>query len=485
MSSLIKSLVSILSGRLSQIIIGLVFTPLLVRIISQEQYGKYASILAGISVLMLLTKGGIFDASRKAVAEYSGEESDEILPIFCSIFLSLTYGIVSTVVVFISLQFDIVPDRYQPLLWILSPAILFENLHNAARGVLYGLKDEHIAEVLHVSRRLIFAATGLVFAFVGYGLLGVFFGYTLSFILTGTAGVMVLIQRGIELPPITKELLERGKDIATFGGYQVIGGLGAVLLYKTDILLVEHFKGSSATALYNSAIVPAEMIWFVPAVIQLAFLQHIAGLWADNEVEAINKDIRTGVKYGILSLSLFGIGLFALANPFLSVYFGQGYSEATPVLKILIIGTFFLGTTRVIIPALQATGWIRESQMITIGGLILNIIVNLVLIPKFGILGAATGTAISYIFIFAGNIIIWRQSPIAMVPPYLIAKIIFIQAVFGVVFLSLVSIINLSALFSLLVFPPLGFFLFLIFNIASGVIPIAEIKSQAERLSIL
>lgn len=479
MASLLRSILSIFSGKMVGVLISLVFTPLLVRILSQSQYGLYASVLAAFSIITLLSKGGLFDATRKSVAEHSHDRDELSLIVVSSLLLSIGYGVFVVSLLVLALQFGLVPNVYNPYVKVLTGAILFGNVFSIVRGSFYGLQRELVGEVLQIFRTSAYAMSALTLAYIGYDVVGVFIGYTASFLILGTMGV-VLVFTYVVPPSLNRNgLFSYGKEVAVYGGFQLIGGLSAILLYKTDILLVEFFRGQTATALYQSAIVPAEMIWFVPSAIQIAFLQYTATLWADDDVDEINENMKTGLKYVVLSLTLFGTGLFALADQFLFVYFGAEYVEAGTTLKILIVGTFFFGTARVVVPVLQATGWVRQTELITAGALIINIALNVLLIPPYGIIGAGIGTGVSYFSLFVGYILLWKQSPFNLVSLRWTGRLVIVQGLFAVSFVALVSTSDFSPLISLIVFPPLGLVMFVYVNTMSGYIPMGKVKAHA------
>ncbi|WP_122088234.1 oligosaccharide flippase family protein [Halalkalicoccus subterraneus] len=481
MPSLLRSIASILSGRVLTLLVGILFTPILVRIISQSQYGLFATIMAGFSIVTLIAKGGLFDATRKVVGDGKDDRQRVSKVVSVSLLISVVYAALTIAAISLSAELGIVPSTYVPYIWAIIIVVFFGNVYAVVRSAFYGVQRESIAEILNISRQLIYSAAALLLAYVGYGVVGVFVGYTLSFVLLSVIGLVVLSSRIPFNLPSRDDVSKYGREIVSFGGYQLIGGVSALLLYRTDILLVEFFNGQNAAALYQSAIVPAEMIWFVPSVIQAAFLQHTAHLWSNDRTDTINRNLQEGVKYAVLSLSLFGIGLFALAEPFLSVYFGPNYVESSTTLQILLVGTFFLGTTRVVTPVLHATGWVRESEFITVLGLVVNLVLNLLLIPEYGIIGAGIGTGVSYVAIFVGNVLLWRRSPLEVVPLSWAVKLIGVQIAFFAVFIAIVSLVNLSPLVSLLVFPPLGFIIFLSLNVTAGYIPVEIVREYASK----
>ena len=482
MSTVLRSIFSIFSGKAANLLISLAFTPVLVRIVSQEQYGLYVSVFAGFSIFTLLAKGGLFDATRKVIAENVTEQKTVSEIVSVSLIISIGYGVVAVSVATIAMLIGVVPSRYVPFVWILLLAVVFGNIFSIVKGTFYGQQREHVAEILHVGRRVFYVVIWLTLTYIGYDLQGLFAAYSVSFVIIGIFGI-AYVRRHFEFSiPSIEKIKEHGRKVATFGGFQLLGGVSAAFLYKADILLVEYFRTSTATALYNSAIVPAEMIWFVPSIIQMAFLQHTASFWAEDDLEKINKQIKTGIKYSVMALTLFGVGLFALAEPFLRIYFGGNYLAAADTLRLLILGTFFFGVSRVMVPVFQATGWVKHTELITLAALMINILLNIILIPRYGIIGAGVGTSISYVLLFLGNVGIWFYSPFEVVSLRWTTSLVLAQGIFAVMFFVIVSTIGVSPLVSLLVFPPLGLALFVGVNLTFGQISAQVLRDRVEEV---
>jgi O-antigen/teichoic acid export membrane protein len=150
---------------------------------------------------------------------------------------------------------------------------------------------------------------------------------------------------------------------------------------------------------------------------------------------------------------------------------------------VLIAGTFFFGITRVVTPVLQATGWVRHTELITFGALVLNVVLNTLLIPRYGIIGAGIGTGISYVGIFVGIVVLWTYSPFNFVPARWAAKLAITQGGFAILFLGLVRLVDFSPLVSLLVFPPLGLMLFLGINVISGYVPTQQAQASVRMVT--
>lgn len=461
------------SGRIAITAIGFVFTPILVRLISKEQYGIYATILAAFSIISLISRGGMFDATRKFVAEnQSGKQQSRIIS--TAIVLSLAYVTITLIVFWLILQTGIVPKQYSSYVPVLTVGLVFINIFSVMRGAFYGLHTEYTTELLGVIQKFTYAILAIVFLLLGGGLFGVFSGYSASFVITTVIGFFVLINTFHLEIPNKDAFRDYRKELFGYGTTQLVGGLSALLLYKTDILLVDYFWSSTDTAVYRAALLPAEYVWLIPSVIQMVFLQFTADLWSQNDISAINDQLATGVKYAILSLSLFGIGLFPLSGAFLGVYFGEQYIQGYVALQILLCGTILFGISRVIIPVFQATGWIKYTESLSFITLVLNVILNLLLIPHYGIIGAAIGTSASYSFILVWAIVIWNRSKFNFPEPILVRKWIVPQVGYAIIYVPTVYILDIGNIGSILVFPVFGLLMFVILNQLFGVINIFD-----------
>jgi O-antigen/teichoic acid export membrane protein len=78
------------------------------------------------------------------------------------------------------------------------------------------------------------------------------------------------------------------------------------------------------------------------------------------------------------------------------LFFGQAFAPAVPTLKIMAFVTFFSNIKKIILSNLSAQNLIHLANPINILTLILNIALNIYLIPRYGIIGAAYASLTSY-----------------------------------------------------------------------------------------
>lgn len=170
----------------------------------------------------------------------------------------------------------------------------------------------------------------------------------------------------------------------------------AILLYmKVDVLILGQMKGETAVGYYSAATKISEAFYFVSVIIAGSVFPVIIG---NEEVyyKRLRKllNVTTALGYAIV------IPLFFLSNTVILI-FGSGYSPSGPIL-----GAHAWATLFVFLGVAQGSWYIKEGKpgiylqmRRTITGLIINVILNIILIPSMSGLGAAVATIVAYSYV--------------------------------------------------------------------------------------
>ncbi|QSG07094.1 polysaccharide biosynthesis C-terminal domain-containing protein [Halapricum desulfuricans] len=479
--SLLRSFVSVFTGRATVLAITIAFTPLLVRVLTPREFGVFATVMAVFTVVEAVGKGGLFSAIANQVAKFDPGDTEESDAGLAGIVLAVVYGVVATIVLAGVAGLAIVPDPYELHLLVLAAGLLAGNLFTAFQGVYYGRRDEWVAERAGVLWQLLYAALAVALA-VAVGLVGVFVGYVVAtFVAAGVLWWSFARDVDVTLGRIRRALRSQGREIASFGAVQTFGGLAGILLHRTDILLVNYFGTVTESGIYRAALVPAEVIWFVPFVIQLSLLQNASNHWANDDLGQIDADTAVSFKYAFLAMTLFGVGLFGLAEEFVVLYFGPAYASAATPLRILLVGAFLFGLSRAFTPTLKATGHNVATEVVTGVGLIANVALNLLLIPRFGMTGAATGTALSYGVMLAGSLFVWGKTPFGFPSAREVRRLGVHLLAFAALYLPLMAVVPFGPLPSIGVGAIAGGLLFLVLSVRMELLSRAQLRAVVTR----
>lgn len=197
--------------------------------------------------------------------------------------------------------------------------------------------------------------------------------------------------------------LSVARELLRFSVSTALAGTFAVFVFWVDRLMVGYFLSEVQNGLYQAASQISVIFVIVLSAFNSILAPMFAGFHASNDYQQLNNIFKVGTKWGLyLSLPVFLVFCF-VPRELLSVIYGQAYSDAWPALVILSVGQIINVGTGSIGSLLSMTGHHRLWLALSIAGITMNICLCVLLIPRFGIVGAALGTAISLnLMYFAG-----------------------------------------------------------------------------------
>lgn len=214
------------------------------------------------------------------------------------------------------------------------------------------------------------------------------------------------------------------KDLLTQSWPLIISGFGAVIYLKIDILMLRQISGDTATGIYSVAVQLSEVWYFIPVAIATSVFPSI--IESKKAGVAIYHAKLQRIFNVVIPLSiLLSIMISVLSKPIILLLYGDVFRESIPVLAIHIWASIFIFSGAILSKYLIAEGFIKFSMIRHGLGAIMNIVLNLVLIPQLGPIGAAIATLISYAaatylscFLHPGTKIVGKMITVAFLKPF-------------------------------------------------------------------
>lgn len=189
--------------------------------------------------------------------------------------------------------------------------------------------------------------------------------------------------------------------------------------YRGPVFVVDHFEGKAAVAVYSYAVYIAESVWQVSGSLALV---TFARLGSSTRAEAAALAARV-MRHTVILLGLLCPVLFAGADVIQSVIFPK-YDGMATALRILLPGVFLYGLSQAysgFYTYQRGMPWMVSAVAAT--ALVINIGLALVLVPEFGINGAAWASAIGYaLAIVAALVIFIRSERLSPFAPFAIGR---------------------------------------------------------------
>ena len=235
--------------------------------------------------------------------------------------------------------------------------------------------------------------------------------------------------------------LNKGKNVSKIlhsSKWIAISGAGLTTMYYLDSLTLTYFKGTASVALYNIALPIMQIVQGLFLFLNV-FIPISTELWHKGEKEKIAQVCRIVTTISIWSLWPILVFIILFGKYLIIFLFSSKYIAANPALIILFFGNVFYGLASFYIGVLNATDSIKQVAIVMIMGSLINLLLNIMLVPKFNLVGASLATVSSYIIITIVFFILLEKK---LKEHMLIASYSIISCVAGVVTLCFIAIFD-------------------------------------------
>ncbi len=168
-----------------------------------------------------------------------------------------------------------------------------------------------------------------------------------------------------------------------------------LIYYQSDIILLKYLEGDAAAGIYNVAFIVMAAVYLLPGVTYQKFLMPKIHRWAAHDRAMFASVYRQGniamLILGIVAaLGIWGFGEFGV-----TLLFGESYMAAAVPLTILAVGAPIRFVATSVESVLVSESNMKLKAAIMGSTALLNVGLNLVLIPRYGMSGAAWATVAS------------------------------------------------------------------------------------------
>ena len=170
-----------------------------------------------------------------------------------------------------------------------------------------------------------------------------------------------------------------------------------VVMHAINAVVLESFGGVGEVAGYRAVHRLAVMNHVVMSSFATLFTPMASRMFARRNREGINALYwQTAVWIAVLSFPIFAL-TFSLSRPLTVLFYGARYEGSAIVLSLLSLGYFFDSTLGPNAHALKVYGKVRYIATINIATAVLSLVAALLLVPRYGALGAAMGSSFALI----------------------------------------------------------------------------------------
>jgi len=188
------------------------------------------------------------------------------------------------------------------------------------------------------------------------------------------------------------------KENIGYGLKAYLAAFFSFLVLRVDLLMAKYILGSEQTGYYSIAANMAELVNILPVVVATILFPKLSALTDTKEKWNFTKKAAVATGAGmLLVLTVTGF----LAKPVVRVLYGDPFLASVPPFLWLLPGIFFLGVETVAVQFLNSIGFPKIIVVVWSLTCLLNIGLNMWVIPEYGITGASIVSSLSYFVVCA------------------------------------------------------------------------------------
>ena len=398
---------------------GFLIMPLYISYTTSDEFGLIMLLEVITQFTVSISGWGVKMGFQRWYFDMKSNQDQKSLFFTSTIFNHFTSLLASVLVLFIILNFshEIFKQQLSTTVIILFSGSVLLRLLQDLPFILLKLQQKAIRQTLYQSINIITTLILTYYILTQYkqGLEGVYWGQ----IIANAMAYIILIPLIIKNSSI-KFHLQNLKDMIRYGVPLILSSVLTIIFSLSDRYIISYFKSLSDVGSYSIA-------FKISSILQLVILAPFITSYTYSYYHYMNNEstdrfyLKSFTYFTfIMAITGLGIVLFSKETIYLLSNGDIEYYNSIPLIPIMILGLIFAGMRQVFtLPLNKAKLTKKISLVIIIAGL-LNFGLNLLFIPKFGMIGAAITTAISQL---VGALWFFKISKIIDPEPYELSKI--------------------------------------------------------------
>ncbi len=331
-------------------------------------------------------------------------------------------------------------------------------ISNAGENVLRGFQR---VSFIAITKGFAENLAKLIFTFfaiqMGFGLVGMSISYIASIVLS-----MAMLWLWIQFKtfPIFKTKIKSKTIKREFVGFSfplLLMSLIGVILGITDSTLLGFYNDVKEVGYYNAAMPTAILMGLVSGALLPLFVPIITEMFAQKRFQEVEKLFKKITKWQLMAMAPIALSMIIFPDNVIDILFPSEYTKAASALVFLAVGQFVLNITLTSQSVLTVWKKTHFHLINTIAATITNVLLNFMLIPQYGMVGAAIASMAAWTLFSTMSVIesfaVTKMHPfsLTLIKPLIasLAAILIIQQIYfaAPLFKTTISFILLLAIY--------------------------------------
>ncbi len=384
--------------------LGWLGTLVIVRNLSVSEFGRLSFVFSLILLIAVFADLGIGRLSIKGLLDGERDPAQfaGTLIVLRAVMGALTYG---AAVVFVMVA-GYPPEVVRATL-IAGVALLIATPSDAIESVFQAHLRLGSVATANVAGQLSQLALTAAVAVAG--------GSVVRFAIPAVVGEVVIflwkLARVRRIQPLRPNI-----DWATWKGLLVeavplaAGSVMATFYYRVDSVMLSKLDTFSSVGIYNIAYKFVDLVQYLPVALMVPVLALLVRSWPD-DMNRFAETFRRAFTILVLAGVLVAVEFAIFAQPLITLLYGPEYAVGADAARLVVAASCIGAFGKLAFTVLLAMGRNRLYPMVTLTGLVVNVGLNLVLIPRASYFGAAVATLVTEILVVGVLMVLVARIP--------------------------------------------------------------------------
>jgi O-antigen/teichoic acid export membrane protein len=375
--------------------IAVAFNVYLARHLGVDRFGEFAFGISFITLLATIVEFSLHTFTVREVVrnpEKAAKYFGGSLCLKCLLFV-VTLGIAAVITGRLNYS-----HGTRLLLAVLIVSLLFDGIRKCCDSLFTAVEQMHYPAIMAVAEKAIVATFGFLALLLWDTVIAVAFAYIVAHGITQLGSLaLVRLKLGVKPERANWEFVKHlAKGAFPFFGISLIAAIYA----NIDRLFLFSIGGTAAVGIYAAAYRLVALPLHFSSSFHQAIFPSLSKHAALQETGRLPEIVESSVRYLTLGAVPVAIGITALSEPIMTFVYGPAYASGSVALQILV----WAYALEFFNPFFSRVLFVLEKQRLVliaaIAGTLMNVAVNVVLIPLYGFVGAAVATLVAAAVIF-------------------------------------------------------------------------------------
>jgi O-antigen/teichoic acid export membrane protein len=373
-------------------------TVFLVRSLGPEEYGLFALAVSVVTLVLLPADFGISASTSRFLAERRGQR--EAAAGVLRLALGLRVVVTLPIVVALWLLAEPIASAYgEPglaaPLQVMALVLVGHSFLILFRGVFNGLSRVELTFWMIAIESLVETAATVALVLAGGTAAAAAWGRAAGYAAGGAIGMLLVLRL------LGRRVLPGGggehsdvpaRAIARYAAALLVIDGAFTLFEQIDILLIGAYLGAASAGVFQAPLRLTTFLHYPGLALATAVTPRLA---LRDDRDAV-RSFELALRLVVLTQMALAVGAALWAEPITDLALGPGYDESADVLRALAPFIFLSGLAPLVSLAVNYLGEARRRVPIAIGAVLLNAAIDVLLIPRIGIVAGAIGTGAAY-----------------------------------------------------------------------------------------